>query len=160
MKVFNNIEEIEKYYNKETNTYVLNFDVKFNFDFNKKSNIHANNIVAMDINAMDINAKSINARNINACDINAWDINALDIDARHIDTMDIDAWNMDIMSIYARNIKAWNIKALEIYAGDISFFAFCIAYEKLRFNSIYGRRKNSKYLCLDSEPVIKGMGYA
>lgn len=126
MKVFNSIEEIEKYYDEKTNTYVFiedskYFDIKFNFNFNKQSNI----------DAWNINACNIDARNINAGDINAGNINA-------------------------RNINAWNIKAWNINARNISFYSLCVAYITLMCNSIEGKRENSKYLCLNSEPVIKG----
>ena len=61
MKEFNKIEEIEQYFNKESNTYIfkdsdgLRMDVKFNFDLN---------IDAGDINAWNINAGNIDARDI------------------------------------------------------------------------------------------------
>lgn len=51
-------EEIKKYYNKETNTYVFNDDVTFECD----------------INARNIKAWNIDARNINAGNIDAWNI--------------------------------------------------------------------------------------
>ena len=80
MKEFNNLEEMEKYLNEETNTYEfiedgkrLNIQINFNLDIN-----------AYGINARDINAWDINAGNINAGDINAWDINAGSINARDI----------------------------------------------------------------------------
>ena len=71
---FNNIKEIEKYYNEDTNTYEFvenckRLDVKFNFDLKINANIYAR-----DIDAWDINAKNIDAGDINARDIDAWDI--------------------------------------------------------------------------------------
>lgn len=80
IKEFNNLEEIEKYYDEKTNTYVFEENdgyidlVVFNFDLDVKANIDA-----MNINARDIKAWNINAYNINAYNINAWDICANDI---------------------------------------------------------------------------------
>lgn len=70
MLVFNNIEEIEKYYNEETNTYEFyengkRQDVKFNFDLSVNANIIADNIGCMNIKAYNIEALNINADNIN-----------------------------------------------------------------------------------------------
>lgn len=85
IKEFNKLEELEKYYNKETNTYVFKENnvyldlVVFNFDLDVKATINANNIKARDINARDINAWNINARDIYANDINAYNINANNI---------------------------------------------------------------------------------
>lgn len=126
MIIINNQEEMEPYYNEETNTYefIENnrlIDIKIDFDLNiESSNIEAGNIEAWDIKA----------RNINALDINALDIKARDI--------------------RAENIKAWDIKA-----NKISFNAVCFAYKTFVCNAIRGRRENSKYFCLDSEVVIE-----
>ena len=55
-KEFNNIEEIEKYYDKKTNTYVFTEDeeyldlIKLKSDLNVEANIDAKNIVAIDVN--------------------------------------------------------------------------------------------------------------
>ena len=64
MKTFKSEQEIESYYNKNTNIYDFvengnRIDVKFEFALNC--------------------SRGINARDINAWDINAWGINALDI---------------------------------------------------------------------------------
>ena len=125
MKVFNNLEEMEPYYNEEINTYefIENnrlIDIKIDFDLNISSNIKAGNIEACNIeagniNSWDINAQDINARDIQACNINAWDINA----------------------------------------NNISFYAVCFAYKTFVCNTIRGIRENSKYFCLDSDVVIK-----
>lgn len=70
VREFNSIEDIEKYYNEETNTYIFKeyneyIDlVIFNFDLTVEA---------------DIKVRDINANNISAWDINAWDINARDI---------------------------------------------------------------------------------
>ena len=60
VKEFNSLEEIQKYYDISTNTYIFKEDdeyidfIKFNFDLNITSNI----------NAWDINSLSIVADNI------------------------------------------------------------------------------------------------
>ena len=85
VKEFNSIDEIQKYYDKKTNTYNFKEDgeyidlVIFYFDLNIPSNIKA-----FDINAQDIRAWDINACNINAWDIIGDDIIAFNIDANHI----------------------------------------------------------------------------
>ena len=77
-KEFNSLQEIEKYYNKETNTYVFKEGnryidiVMFNFNLDINSNIEAYDIIAWDINALDINADNINAININANNISYY----------------------------------------------------------------------------------------
>ena len=63
-KIFKNLEELNKYYNEETNTYIFKegenwFDVDIQFCLEIQS----------DINACDINACDIKACDINACDI-------------------------------------------------------------------------------------------
>ena len=64
--------------------------------------------------------------------------------------------SISALDILALDISAGNISARNISAGGISFYAFCCAYVKLVCKSIKGRRKNSKYFCLDSEVVIEG----
>jgi len=81
---FNSIEEIKKYYNKNTNTYEfiedgILLDVEFAFDLEIDGNINALDIKAQYINACDIKALDIKAHNIKARDINAYDIKARDI---------------------------------------------------------------------------------
>lgn len=77
MLVFNNLKEMEPYYNEKTNTYKfvndegIREDVQFNFQLN----ISTRDINAEDINARDINAGNINAGNIDAGNINAGNIN-------------------------------------------------------------------------------------
>lgn len=128
-KVFNNLEEMEKYYNEQTNTYVFKenyeyMDIEINFELRIDSNIKANNIDASDINAL----------NINAHNIKAW-------------------------VIVANNIKANNIEAYKIKANDISFYAFCITASKLECTSIKGMRINHIYKCLDNDIVFKPKQY-
>ena len=76
IKVFNNLEEIEKYYDEKSNTYIFKENgwfidlVVFNFYLNVKANITAGNIDAFDIKARDIHAWDVYASNINARNIN------------------------------------------------------------------------------------------
>lgn len=85
IKEFNNLEEIQKYYVKETNTYVFREDdryinlVIFNFDLDVSSNIEAYDINANNIDAYDIKAGNINALNVNSDNISAININANNI---------------------------------------------------------------------------------
>lgn len=136
MKVFNSLEEMNPYYNEETNTYefIENnrlIDIKIDFDLNIKCNINALDIKARGIKALDIKARDINARNINAFDIKASD------------------------DINAGDIKAYDINAGNINANNISFYSVCFARETFVCNTIIGIRENSKYFCLDSDVVIK-----
>ena len=126
IKNFNSLEEIQKYYDNETNTYVFKengecIDIKFNFDLN----------VDASIKAWNINACNINAGDIKASNIKAFDINAGDIKASNIKAFDINAWN--------------------ITAKDISYWAVCFAYNSIKCKSIEGRRHNSKHFVLDGK---------
>ena len=124
-KVFNSLEEIQKYYDADTNTYIFKKDGKmidlviFNFHLNIKVNINALDIEAKNIKAFDIKARDINARNIDAQDINASDI-------------------------YSRNIRAWNIKA-----QDINYYSACFAHNSIKCKSIKRIRKHTKHFVLD-----------
>ena len=135
-KKFNSLEEIEKYYDEETNTYVFKENgeyidlVVFNFDLDINAHIYANSINAWNINAWDIRAYN----NIDALNINAWDIKAFDIKAH-----DINAWD----------IKADDINANDINADNISYYAVCFAHKNIKCKSIKGRRKNAKHFVLD-----------
>ena len=126
-KTFNKLEEIEKYYDEKSNTYIfkeygiyINL-VIFNFDLNVKSNIYAWNIYAKNINALNIDA-----RDIYVCYLNANDI------------------------------KAHDISALSINANNISYYAVCYAYENIKCKSIKGRKHNSKHFVLDGHIYIDG----
>ena len=126
-KIFNSLDEIQKYYNEESNTYIfkeygmyINL-VVFNFDLNVKANIYAWNIYARNINALNINAKDIFACYIDVNDIKAHDINAA-------------------------NIKA----------NNISYYAVCYAYENIKCKSIKGRKHNAKHFVLDGHIYIDG----
>ena len=152
VKEFNNLEEIQKYYNKETNTYVFKEDneyidlVIFNFDLEIKSNIDAFSIKAYDINVCNINASDINAFTIYAFDIIAHNINAYNINARDIKACDIESYD----------ITAGDIIACNISANDINYWAVCYAYENIVCNSIKGNRKNSRHFVLDGKIEIAG----
>ncbi len=103
MRKFNSIEEIKKYYNKNTNTYEfieddILLDVAFDFDLEINGNIKAWNI----------DAWNIDAHSINAYDINAWDINALNIKAGDIiyHAVCFAYQNIECFSIKGRRINA------------------------------------------------------
>ena len=74
MLVFKNLEEMEPYLDKKTDTYRFEDVVQFCFDLRSDSNISA-----WDINAWNIDAGDINAWNIDAADIDATDIDAANI---------------------------------------------------------------------------------
>ena len=144
-KVFNSLEEIQKYYDKKSNTYIFMEDgsmidnIILNFDLKAAANIDAFNITGKTINVHNIKANDISAQSILALDIYAWDICA-----KKIIACDIRALDMTTCYIYANNIRARNIVAL-----DISYYGVCYATESIRCNSIEGRRTNSKHFVLD-----------
>ena len=108
----------------------INDSIQCDFNIDVEADIKADDITAWNINARDIYAWNIKAWNIKANDIIADDINANDIKARDIKANDINAWN-------------------------ISYYAFCIAYNNIKCESIKGRRDNSFHKCLDGELTIK-----
>ena len=118
-KEFNSLEEIKKYYDKDTNTYIFKEDddlidsVIFNFNLKVSANIVAGDIYALNIYANDIVACNINTRDIRANDIYAWDIMANDINAK-----------------------------------DISYFAVCYAYQNIICKSIKGRAPTTNHFVL------------
>lgn len=126
IKEFNSLEEIQKYYDEETNTYIFKEDgwyielVKFNFNLKVESTIDALDIDALDIEAGDIIANSISARDI-----------------------------------IARNIIANEIIANDIIANDISYGAVCFAYNNIKCKSIKGRRENHKHFVLDGKLEVE-----
>ena len=65
MLVFKNLEEMEPYLDKKTDTYRFEDVVQFCFDLRSDSNISAGDINAWNIDAGDINALNIDAANIN-----------------------------------------------------------------------------------------------
>ena len=172
IKEFHNLDEIQKYYDEKSNTYVFREDGKaidlvvFNFDLYVDANIYCNDIIANGIDVINIDACSIKAWDIEANDIdayniecydivanniNAYNINAKDIEADDIvTTRDIKAWH-----IYAKNIKANNIEAWAIHANDISYWAVCFAIYDIECKSIKGRRENTKHFVLDGTLEVK-----
>jgi hypothetical protein len=108
----------------ESNTIVLKEDLEITFNCE----------IPCNINTIDINANSIIAHDIKAHDISALNINARNINARDLDAIDIHAYNIN-----ARNIE---------------YYAFCIASQSLRCESIAGERENSLHKCLDKEIEI------
>ena len=126
VKEFNSLEEIQKYYDEITDTYVFRENdryidlVKFNFDLNVNANIDAHDIIAWSINTHDIYANDIKAD-----------------------------------EIIANNIHTHDIKAIDIKADDISYYAVCFAYNNIKCKSIEGRRKNAKHFVLDGKLVVE-----
>ena len=164
-KEFNSLEEIQKYYDVKSNTYVFkeNGDyinnVVFNFDLKVRANIsavdiNAHNINAYDIDAGDIIAGDIDVFKITAGDINAGNINAKNIDAYNIDALNIKAGDIDAVNIKANNIDCGNIEAINIKALDINYFAVCFAYYNIKCRSIKGKRNNAKHFVLDGKLEI------
>ena len=151
IRELNSLEEIEEYYDKETNTYIFkeygeHIDlVIFNFNLNVDANIEAYNINACDILARDINAYNIKADNIYANNINANHIKAHDIYA-----LDIKVKNIITNDIAAGDINAWNIDAC-----NISYWAVCFAYNSIKCKSITSKRENHKHFVLDGELVVE-----
>ena len=157
VKQFNSFDEIKKYYDEESNTYIFREDgvnidlVVLNFKLDINANIIADTIRGWNINANDIDVYNIDcydieAKNIDACSINAHDIEANDIET----TEDIKAWN-----IYAHNITAKNIIADHIYAHDISYWAICFAIQDIECRSIKVRRENAKHFVLDGKIEVE-----
>ena len=150
-KEFNSLEEIQKYYDVKSNTYVFkengNYinNVVFNFDLKVRANIIA----------VDINAHNINAYDIDAGDIIAGDIDAKNIDAYNIDALNIKAGDIDAVNIKVNNIDCGNIEATNITAQDISYYAVCFAYDNIKCKSIKGRIENAKHFVLDGKLEIE-----
>ena len=116
--IFNTIEEIEKYYDTATNTYIFKENdeyiglVTFNFDLDVNASIEAYNIKSKNIKANDIYAHDIKVHDINVHNINAHDINAHIIIA-----CDVKANSMDVRAVIACEIDInYNIKAKYIVA--------------------------------------------
>ena len=132
IKEFNSLDEIPKYYDEKSNTYIFKENgsyidlVVFKFDLDVEANIDAGCIEALNINAVNIKAWNVITRNLDAYNIIAWDVYSWDI--------------------YACNIEAYNIKA-----RNISYFAVCFAYENIKCKSIKGRIENAKHFVLDGK---------
>lgn len=152
IKEFNKLEEIEKYYDKETNTYIFREDGVYTVNFHFSLNIEAN-IVARNIEGWDIKANNIEAWDITVSDITALDIDAEgDIKAHHINARDIKAFDIRATDINAHDINAFDIKASKnINANKISYYAVCFACDNITCRSIKGRRKNAKHFVLDGK---------
>ena len=151
VKEFNSLEEIEEYYDKETNTYIFKENgehidlVIFNFDLNVEANIEAYDIETCDINVW----------NINACNIKANNIYANNINANHIKAHNIYALDIKVKNIIANDISAGDINAWNIEACDISYWAVCFAYNSIKCKSITSIRENHKHFVLDGELVVE-----
>ena len=140
IEIFNSLEEIQKYYDKETNTYIFNKNdiyidtIIFNFTLEVNANIRGGNIRAWDIKAFDIRATNISCSNIMAIDIDARNIDCINLTAK-----DIIALNIDALNIIARNINVDNIFAKSIDArGEIDCYDTCVASEYIKCKSIIG----------------------
>lgn len=167
-RTFNSLDEIEKYYDEKSNTYIFKKDgdviidfVVFNFDLQVCANIHAFNIYAKNINAADIVACDINAEKITVSDIDATDINVHDITAGRIRCCDINADTIHASDIHtsiinAKDIHSFNISAYSINAENIDYYAVCVAYKDIKCKSIKGRRENAKHFVLDGKLEVEG----
>ena len=140
IEIFNSLEEIQKYYDKETNTYIFKENdifidtIIFNFTLEVNANIRSGNIRAWDIKALDIRAVNISCSNIIALDIDARNIDCINLTAK-----DIIALNIDALNITARNINVDNIFAKSIDArGEIDCYDTCVASEYIKCKSIIG----------------------
>lgn len=144
IEIFNSLEEIQKYYDKETNTYIFMENDKyidvviFNFTLEINANIRSEDIRAWDIKALDIRAVNISCSNIIALNIDARSIDCINLTAKDIIALDIDALN-----ITARNINVDNIFAKSIDArGEIDCYDTCVASEYIKCKSIIGGRND------------------
>ena len=143
IKTFDNLEEIQKYYDRKRNTYIFEEDgnyiglVIFRFDLKVKANIRALNIIGRDITVLNIKALDIRSGDIDALNIVAGNINAVNIKAKDIDAFDIDAVN-----VVARDIDVDNIRAINIDARNINCYVVCDATENIKCKSIKGGRKD------------------
>ena len=67
-----------------------------------------------------------------------------------------DSVTFNFSLVVAANLKiAGYINAGNINAENIQFYAVAFAYDSFVCRSIMGRRKNSKFFCLDSEVKFK-----
>lgn len=140
-KVFNSLEEIQRYYDEETNTYIF------------KENGHYINLVVLDF---DLNIKAdIKAWDINAQHINALDIHAMNIYAFGIDAIDIDGISIEVNNIIARDIDVSHIIAQNIQARNITYNTICFAYNNIKCKSIKGVRQKSKHFVLNGKLVVE-----
>lgn len=136
IREFDNLEEIQKYYDRKRNTYIFEedgnyFGVIFSFDLNVKANIRALNIEVLNIKALDIRCGDIDALDVVAGNINANNIKARDIDAFDINAADVIARDIDVDNIKVRNI-----------ARNINYYVVCDATKNIKCKSIKGGRKD------------------
>lgn len=142
VKEFNSLEEIKKYYDKKTNTYVFKENDEYIYIINFGFNLD----IESNIDAWDIDADNIRARHISAQNIVADSINAEKISAR----------NIDAFVIIAREISARNIDAFDIMAQNIIFEVTCIAEKDIKCASIVGQLEKSIYKSLNGDVIIGG----
>lgn len=125
IKIINNLEEMQKYYDEKSNTYIFKEGddfidlVIFNFDLDISANIKAWDIKAKKIKAADIESWDIDARDIDAINIKSRDIKARNINADIIDVRDITAEDIYTKCFNAKDIRANDIESLDIVAHDI-----------------------------------------
>ncbi|MBR4266462.1 MAG: hypothetical protein IKQ46_10460 [Bacteroidales bacterium] len=162
MITLNDTKEINKYYNKITNTYDFKnsdgkyLDIEINFDLITNASIISHDIIAKNIIVKDIVALNIKAQNIISEDIRAYDIFSCDIRAHSILANNMKSLDINAHNIKANNITALDIKSLlDIYANNITFYGVCLAYKDIVCNRIKGTRKNSKYFTLDGDIIIR-----
>lgn len=126
IKQFNNLEEIQEYYDRSTNTYVF------------KENGSYIDLVIFEFN-LEVDSS-----------VDAWDIKAWNIKAHEIFSRDINAAVVNVHNIYARNIVAWSI-----IAENISYHAVCFAREDIKCRSICSLIPNAKHFVLKGKLEIE-----
>lgn len=136
IREFNNLEEIKKYYDEKSNTYIFAENKKyiekiiFNFDLDVEANIQACCIKAKEIRAYDVYAYRIDAKCVNSSDIKAC-------------------------YIYVNNINADDISALYIIADYISYRVVCYAYNSIKCKQIKGRIKGAQHFVLEGKLEVE-----
>lgn len=169
MIVIKNLEEMQSYYNKETNIYFFDDYVEFKFSLKVEANIDAVKIEALDIKVLNVKVGDINAWNIDVANIKADKIEALDIKAKNIDAceikvdgnieaLDINAWNIDVVNIKTEKIEAFNIISNNIEAKHILYGAVCYAKNNIVCETIKGKHQNSKHFVLNGKIEVAGEG--
>ncbi|MEM3859494.1 MAG: hypothetical protein QW478_08830 [Candidatus Micrarchaeaceae archaeon] len=111
------------------------------------------------INALNIYAHNIDAHNIDASNIYVTGNINLSGDIR---AGKISARNIDARNILADHIKVIdNLKVVDVIvdgtisASNIYYYAICIAYQNLTYNTIHHERPNAIHLALDKVPGAK-----
>lgn len=141
IKEFNSLEEIKKYYDKKTNTYIFKEDdeyidlIKFNFDLSITSNIKCKNIYCRNIKCRDIITNNIISFDIKAHNIYANTISACDIIANDIDAIEINGW--------------------DINAKNIIYYRECFAFKNIKCKSIEGNTQYAKHHVYNGTIEIK-----